>query len=335
METRSFKGILLSTLMMVSIVAPAILILSPGPVHAASTPHAPIYIDGNDNFTLSNGVTSGSGTESDPYIIENWIMIENYNVAGSHGIKIENTSAYFVIRNCVIDGGLVGYDADGTAELNLATDSQGLTLYEWLLYRSNICLNRVSNGKVENCVVRNREAGIYLCESSDSTISGNTCLNCGCGILTLGSNNAILGNTCLKNNAGIKVDGSSGNSIFFNKCENNKCGISLSFSENNRICHNNFINNQEKQAEDGGINYWDDGYPSGGNYWGDYTGKDADGDGIGDTPYSILGDNNQDRYPLMKPFDEAPSGEMNWPLVAGITGIIAIIGAVAFYMRRR
>ena len=39
-----------------------------------------------------------------------------------------------------------------------------------------------------------------------------------------------------------------------------------------------------------------------GNYWSDYNGTDANGDGIGDTPY-IIGGNLQDRYPLMAPFD--------------------------------
>ena len=38
-----------------------------------------------------------------------------------------------------------------------------------------------------------------------------------------------------------------------------------------------------------------------GNYWSDYTGSDTDGDGIGDTPYGIDGDN--DSYPLMTPFE--------------------------------
>jgi hypothetical protein len=55
------------------------------------------------------------------------------------------------------------------------------------------------------------------------------------------------------------------------------------------------------------VNVWDDGYPSGGNYWSDYAGVDeksgpgqnlTGSDGIGDTHYIIDG-NNRDRYPLM------------------------------------
>jgi hypothetical protein len=41
-----------------------------------------------------------------------------------------------------------------------------------------------------------------------------------------------------------------------------------------------------------------------GNYWDVYEGTDADGDGTGDTHYSIDSDSDEsDDYPLMKPFE--------------------------------
>jgi len=47
------------------------------------------------------------------------------------------------------------------------------------------------------------------------------------------------------------------------------------------------------------VNIWDNGTT--GNYWSDYNGTDNDGDGIGDTPY-IIGEDNQDNHPLMNKF---------------------------------
>ncbi|MBA7691642.1 hypothetical protein ES703_100193 [subsurface metagenome] len=104
--------------------------------------------------------------------------------------------------------------------------------------------------------------------------------------------------------------GSSNNTLSNNTCENNNYGILLYSSSNNLIYHNNFINN-DNQAYDDGTNTWDDGYPSGGNYWSDYASEDENrgenqdipgSDGIGDTPYYIPGDSNRDRYPLMEPW---------------------------------
>jgi hypothetical protein len=54
------------------------------------------------------------------------------------------------------------------------------------------------------------------------------------------------------------------------------------------------------------VNVWDDGYPSGGNYWSDYAGTDANHDGIGDTPY-IVDANNTDHYPLINIIPEFSS----------------------------
>lgn len=110
---------------------------------------------------------------------------------------------------------------------------------------------------------------------------------------------------------GVWLESSSNNSVIRNNIANNNYGVLLDFSSGNRIFHNNFANNTVQAYTHGSsANMWDDGYPSGGNYWSDYEGPDLyeglyqneiGSDGIGDAPYAINEDNT-DHYPLMKPF---------------------------------
>jgi parallel beta-helix repeat protein len=97
-----------------------------------------------------------------------------------------------------------------------------------------------------------------------------------------------------------------------NITDNNRCswatsitiGFQVGFSAGNKFFHNTIANNGQQVSLEGQEQepvVWDDGYPSGGNYWSDYVGTDADGDGIGDVPHAIdVG--SQDNYPLMKPW---------------------------------
>ena len=161
-------------------------------------------------------------------------------------------------------------------------------------------------------------ASINIYHSEYNVVSGNTITNNNDYTISIsGSFNIISGNTLTNNNNScIDLSGSSNNTIFGNNITNNERGITISdignvISIGNLISHNNLINNQYQIYLWYANATWDDGYPSGGNYWSDYKGTDNDGDAIGDTPY-VIDENNTDNYPLMAPIKIFDSGTWEW-----------------------
>jgi parallel beta-helix repeat protein len=236
--------------------------------------------------------------------------------------------------------------------------------------------NVTYNVVINNCIANNDDCGIVIWNAHQNEIRNNKIVENYFGIFVFwyssrnviksnevsdnsdigvvikdwSSCNVILGNNISNNGWGGDMEMcaislvmySSSNQIILNHIEDNKRGIVQRLSSNNNtIYHNSFINNAI-QVYCGKkfpcVNAWDNGYPSGGNYWSDYNGNDTysgshqnetGSDGIGDTPY-VIDKNNQDNYPLMNPC-VPPVGDINYDGEVDMQDIYIVIQAFGSY----
>jgi parallel beta-helix repeat protein len=150
--------------------------------------------------------------------------------------------------------------------------------------------------------------------SSIVDVSGNVVTGGLVGVLFEASSyNELRNNEITDNVDGIELHASLNNSIRDNFVGwNSRSGISLCSSQNNSIVHNSLTaNSRPVDTCPDLLNVWNEGYPSGGNWWsGSHNGTDVykgpfqnttGSDGIGDSQY-IIDNINFDRYPLMGPW---------------------------------
>jgi len=218
--------------------------------------------------------------------------------------------------NTVIDGSYAGTVVKITASNVRIT---GFTIQKSGLYPNNgiyVCQGSTGNNISCNILLTNGEAGIHLDHSSNNVISCNVASsNVDFGIYLHGSsNNSVFGNIVSDNWCGLRLEHSSNNTFVGNSLSENVRGINPNNSSDNLFFHNSLVENTQQVYSYASTNVWDDGYPSGGNYWSDYTEVDEfsgphqnviGSDGIGDVVY-VIDENNQDNYPLMTAWTPPP-----------------------------
>jgi parallel beta-helix repeat protein len=291
---------------------------------------AGICLDGTTNCTVFQTllVNNGLGV-SLLYSHRNTVASNNVTATDWIGIHLLNSSNNTISKNILdsnIFAGINGHASShhNSINENVIVNSTYGTFYHDASYNT-IFRNNISDIAVD---------GIWLQEQvNHNIVAENNLVNCSVGIRLLGPN---YNNTITRNNISM-----------------NDYGFYIESSQN-YIYHNNVLNNtQQAYVALGFVNLWDDGYPSGGNYWSDYSGTDADGDGIGDTQYDI-DVYNVDRYPLTNPWSRlvgdinddgtvdifdagmlamafgSTAGSKNWIAEADLThdGIIDIFDAI-------
>ena len=271
---------------------------------------ATVWLNSSDNNVITQNTGVIRLTDSDcNQIIGNSIHKVAFVSADWSGITLRHSACNLISGNIITD------------------NSAGI----WLC-------DGAKNNRVENNIIEgNAQGGITLTVWPDShgpppesnLIFNNTITDNGnAGILDSGHGTQIIGNRIVATSNGLELSGNVNCTVTGNIIEGfffgtygksavncriiaNNITINSKYSQygvwfqsgSGTFLHNNFWAPPDFRHSQNLAMIWDNG--SEGNWWGEcYMGVDANGDGIGDTPYEI-GPGNVDHYPLMKPFDIA------------------------------
>lgn len=236
------------------------------------------------------------------------------------GVSIEVAADGVTITNLTTANNVVGIwvtSPNNTIVGNNVINSSGIGIF---------VLNGWNNSVYGNYVSECISQGVQLEDTFGNTVEKNIIEYCHQGLaINYSSYNIATLNTITNNvydGDGIFLIESTFNTLTDNNISANSHGVGLADSNLSSFYHNNFMGNTHQVYDYAGTpsyvgipqsnNSWDNGYPSGGNYWNDYTAPDVfsgpyqnltGSDGIMDTP-RIINENNNDTYPLTQPYSQ-------------------------------
>lgn len=259
---------------------------------------AGVYLGAVQNCTISNNVITGN----------------------ARGVYASGGGYHNISHNRIESNSVMGiwlYDSSfNTIRDNYIGSNKGTGV--WLYYYCE------HNTLYNNSILYNNGEGIYLEYSRHNTIANCSLIN-NSGeaemYLRASSYNTIENCSLMSSNPsygggrGMFMYGADYCTIRGNTIRCNYVGIYLYSGCDNNLIYNNLFNNSAYDAVASGSNTWNitktlgtniiGGPYLGGNCWSRYNGSDADGDGLGDTPYTVAS-LNVDYHPLVKPAGPSP-----------------------------
>ncbi|MCW4019402.1 MAG: right-handed parallel beta-helix repeat-containing protein [Candidatus Bathyarchaeota archaeon] len=225
---------------------------------------------------------------------------------------------YIVIQrdNIVLDGAgyiLEGAKTEGQAGIQL-TNCNNVTIKNVEIRDFTFGISAINSSKV--VVVENRisgcSVGVKLENCAGSSVLRNSFSDAFLDevLLVKSDGNLIMQNVLSRNYnparsssnfVDIQLRQSMFNKVTQNAITSYSVGVALEHASNNTFFCNNFVANQiqvEANLSLSNPNVWELG--GNGNFWSNYNGTDADGDGIGDDA-QVIDNDNLDEYPLIEP----------------------------------
>ncbi len=293
--------------------------------------------DSNNTMIIGNG---GPGSPAVLTLAASGIDVSGFTIESANssiptqnalGINIQGDNC--TINGNIIENNYIGIFCSLQSSTTITNNIITLSVKDGIRFYAG-SLNTISN----NTIVANAVSGIALGGYSN-IVMGNILQNNFRGLGLGSSYSVVFGNTITSNTeSGIFLSGSK-NIIASNDFAGNKYGVYITTQgaspHNNSIYHNNFdniINAYDNSSYL--VESWDNGYPSGGNYWSDYKTNYPDAiergsSGITNTPYSI-NINNTDNYPLISPFATTSQAKVPSAISPGSVSSNGVVASWSF-----